>query len=245
MPSDDTRPRGRRRLSRQGSALGALAAAAGVLDAASYLGLGQVFTANMTGNTVLLGVALAQGSGGAALRSAVALAAFVAGVALGVFVGATVRRPSWALVSRLALPLELLALAALLAGWLALGTAGAGARVGLIALAALAMGLQSAAARAAGPQGVATTYVTGTLTNAIARAVGRRHWPCGDEGDEATSASASLPAAIWAVYALAAAAGAFAERAWHGSPVILALALVAAAFGVARRHAPALPGASD
>ena len=38
-----------------------LTLAAGSVDAISYLGLGHVFTAMMTGNTVLLGLALAQG----------------------------------------------------------------------------------------------------------------------------------------------------------------------------------------
>jgi hypothetical protein len=37
-----------------------LAGTAGCVDAISYLGLGHVFTANMTGNTVLLGVSLGQ-----------------------------------------------------------------------------------------------------------------------------------------------------------------------------------------
>jgi len=47
-------------------------AASGV-DAISYLGLGHVFTANMTGNAVLLGLAVGQGQGLAALRSIIAL----------------------------------------------------------------------------------------------------------------------------------------------------------------------------
>ena len=37
-----------------------LTAAAGYVDAVSYLALGRVFTANMTGNTVLLGLSLVQ-----------------------------------------------------------------------------------------------------------------------------------------------------------------------------------------
>ncbi len=56
-------------------------AASGV-DAISYLGLGHVFTANMTGNAVLLGLAIGQGQGLAALRSIIALAGFVIGVAV-------------------------------------------------------------------------------------------------------------------------------------------------------------------
>jgi len=59
---------------------------AGSIDAISYLGLGHVFTAMMTGNTVLLGLALAQGEVRAALRNILALLGFSAGV----FVGAMI-----------------------------------------------------------------------------------------------------------------------------------------------------------
>ncbi len=60
-----------------------LAWAAGSLDAIGYLGLGHVFTANMTGNAVLLGLALGQGEGLVAVRSVVALGGFGLGVAIG------------------------------------------------------------------------------------------------------------------------------------------------------------------
>jgi uncharacterized membrane protein YoaK (UPF0700 family) len=52
------------------------------MDAISYLGLGHVFTAMMTGNTVLLGLSLGQGHVLAALRSILALVGFAAGVAI-------------------------------------------------------------------------------------------------------------------------------------------------------------------
>src|SRR5215467_5739972 len=68
------------------SMLLALTWAAGVGDAVSYLGLGRVFTAMMTGNTVLLGLALAQGELHAALRSILALLGFALGVVLGALV---------------------------------------------------------------------------------------------------------------------------------------------------------------
>src|SRR5436189_5617045 len=64
----------------------ALTWAAGSVDAISYLGLGQVFTAMMTGNTVLLGLALAQRETLAAMRFILALI----GVGIGSFVGAIV-----------------------------------------------------------------------------------------------------------------------------------------------------------
>jgi uncharacterized membrane protein YoaK (UPF0700 family) len=54
----------------------ALAFAAGYIDALSYLGLSRVFTANMTGNTVLLGIVLADFDGVAIARSSLALAGF-------------------------------------------------------------------------------------------------------------------------------------------------------------------------
>ena len=59
----------------------------GLVDAVSYLGLGRVFTANMTGNIVLLGLAVAQSLGPQTLRSLVALAAFAVGVAIAANVG--------------------------------------------------------------------------------------------------------------------------------------------------------------
>src|SRR5437867_7362062 len=55
----------------------------GVIDAISVLGLGRVFTANMTGNTVFLGFALAGVPGFSPLRSVAALAAFLVGAFVG------------------------------------------------------------------------------------------------------------------------------------------------------------------
>src|SRR5437867_13394390 len=51
----------------------------GLIDAVSVLGLWRVFTANMTGNIVFLGFALAGGPGFSPSRSLTALAAFLAG----------------------------------------------------------------------------------------------------------------------------------------------------------------------
>jgi hypothetical protein len=55
----------------------------GYVDAVSYVALGRVFTANMTGNTVLLGLSLVQGDAAGAGRSALALGGFLAGGVLG------------------------------------------------------------------------------------------------------------------------------------------------------------------
>src|SRR5882724_2779755 len=58
-------------------------AVTGLVDAVSYIALGHVFTANMTGNIVFLGFALAGVPGVSALRSLTALAAFLVGALIG------------------------------------------------------------------------------------------------------------------------------------------------------------------
>ncbi|MFE0171291.1 YoaK family protein [Streptomyces sp. NPDC059002] len=56
-----------------------LTAVSGLVDAICYLGLGHVFTANMTGNVVVIGFALAGAPGFSVTGSLVSLAAFLAG----------------------------------------------------------------------------------------------------------------------------------------------------------------------
>ena len=55
----------------------------GLVDAVSYLGLGHVFTANMTGNIVFLGFGIAGGTGLPVLAPIISLAAFLGGAAAG------------------------------------------------------------------------------------------------------------------------------------------------------------------
>jgi uncharacterized membrane protein YoaK (UPF0700 family) len=54
-----------------------LAAATGLVDAGSYLGVGHVFVANMTGDVVLLGFALSGAAGLSIVASLVSLAGFL------------------------------------------------------------------------------------------------------------------------------------------------------------------------
>src|SRR5260370_20559060 len=56
--------------------------AAGSVDAIAYLSA-HVFTANMTGNAVLMGIYLGQGRGAASANSLVAMIVFIAGIVLG------------------------------------------------------------------------------------------------------------------------------------------------------------------
>ena len=61
----------------------ALTFSTGVIDAVGYLGLDKVFTGNMTGNVVILGMALTGAEGLPVAGPAVALVSFMAGAAVG------------------------------------------------------------------------------------------------------------------------------------------------------------------
>jgi len=153
------------------SMLLALTWAAGCVDAISYFGLGHVFTAMMTGNTVLLGLALAQGEILAALRSILALSGFSTGVFLGALIVERESQPlDWPPVVTHAIALEAFLLAVFTAIFFL--TSGAGATYFLIFLLAVAMGIQSAAVRRLGVPGIATTYITGTLTSLMVDLLG-------------------------------------------------------------------------
>ena len=183
-----------------------LSLAAGCVDAVGYLGLGQIFVANMTGNTVLLGLALGQAKGRAALRAVVALAGFIGGVAVGAaIVGPGRERSAWSPAVTATLVLELVVLVAFEVGWFLAETEPAGLAVyPLIVLPSLAMGVQSAAVRRLGIPGVATTYITGTLTDLTEGAIARlRPAVSDDERSERTMPSARglvLPADVWLAY---------------------------------------------
>src|SRR5258705_12527474 len=60
-----------------------MTAVTGLVDAVSFLSLGRVFTANMTGNVVILAFATARVPGLSIVRSLTALLAFLVGAILG------------------------------------------------------------------------------------------------------------------------------------------------------------------
>jgi uncharacterized membrane protein YoaK (UPF0700 family) len=156
-----------RELRRRDFLLVALTFAAGSVDAVALLRL-DVFTAVMTGNIVLLGLAVGQGAFGNALRSVVALIAYGVGVVVGArVVGAVAIETHWSPSVTRALGLEWVLQAAFLIGWLITRANPDGVSAAtLIAFSGIAMGIQAATARALAP-GMSTTYVTGTLTGLL------------------------------------------------------------------------------
>jgi uncharacterized membrane protein YoaK (UPF0700 family) len=151
-----------------------LTCAAGLVDAISYLEMGHVFTAMMTGNTVLLAIAIGQGEVMAALRSTLALIAFSVGAAGGAMVLRHGRvRGAWPRIVTVTLAIEAVVLGVFAALWRVEGTVprSDSPLLVLIALSGLAMGIQAAAVRHLGVPGVASTYITGTLTSLMAELV--------------------------------------------------------------------------
>src|SRR3989475_7803683 len=74
-------------------ALLVLTAVSGIVDAVSFLGLGHIFTANMTGNVAFLAFAVVGAPGISVLRSLTSLAAFLSGAVLGGYFGRGVAGP--------------------------------------------------------------------------------------------------------------------------------------------------------
>ncbi|SPE99574.1 YoaK family protein [Streptomyces sp. MA5143a] len=146
----------------------ALTVVTGVVDAVSYLALGHVFVANMTGNVVFLGFALAGAEGLSALASVVAMTAFLAGALAGGRVAARFAHRGRVLVFAVAAQTVLAATATLAAALCDGDRVGGPLRYTLIVLLGLAMGLQNAVVRRLGVPDLTTTVLTLTLTGLAA-----------------------------------------------------------------------------
>ncbi len=163
--------------------LDALTVSSGAVDAVSFLALGKVFTAFITGNVAFLGMAIACTTGstiyGVAPPRILWVLAALTGFAVGVYLGTKIVRSSrqtathkgeqpngvaWPRGTTLTLGLALLAHLCFVLIWFATG-----ARPGenlipvLLAAWALAMGMQSAAVRNLKVEGIFTTAATATF----------------------------------------------------------------------------------
>jgi uncharacterized membrane protein YoaK (UPF0700 family) len=136
----------------------------GLVDAFSYLVLGHVFVANMTGNVVFLGFALAGAPGFSLDASLVALACFWLGALAG---GRAAKKfgqhRGHMLGASTAVQTALIGISVLLAA-LSGNLVTSGYRYGLIVLLASAMGIQNATVRQLAVPDLTTTVLTMTLT---------------------------------------------------------------------------------
>ena len=148
----------------------AFTAVTGLVDAVSYIALGHVFTANMTGNVVFLGFALAGVPGLSALRSLTALAAFVVGALIGGRLAkklATLSSNRWRMIAFGSEALFLLGATLASIGYVSIPFDPI-RRYAVIILTALAMGLRNATVRKIAQPDLTTTVLTLTITGLAA-----------------------------------------------------------------------------
>ncbi|HEX4443899.1 MAG TPA: YoaK family protein [Galbitalea sp.] len=135
----------------------------GLVDAISIIGLGRVFVANMTGNVVFIGFALAGAPGFSLWGSVVALIGFLFGAALGSvaisqFGGHRGKLLRNAIVVQLALFIGALATS------FTSGTLPLPRQLAILSVGAIALGIQNAVVRHLGVPDLTTTVLTMTLT---------------------------------------------------------------------------------
>jgi uncharacterized membrane protein YoaK (UPF0700 family) len=151
------------------AALLTLTAVTGLVDAVSYLRLGRVFVANMTGNVVFLGFSVDPHSGLSAAASVIAIGGFLLGALAGgraAHATASARPVRW-LATAFTGEALILGLVAVLTGTSVLPFAGDG-RLATVAILAAALGVQNSTVRHLGAADLTTTVLTLTLTGLTA-----------------------------------------------------------------------------
>jgi uncharacterized membrane protein YoaK (UPF0700 family) len=157
----------------------ALTAVTGLVDAFSYLVLGHVFVANMTGNVVFLAFALAGVGGFSVLASLVAVGCFALGAMVAGRLGRSLAGRRELLLGVTAAIQAVIVAEAVTMTALAANPVQTGLRYALIVALAAAMGAQNATARKLAVPDLTTTVLTLTITgiaadHAWAGAIGAR-----------------------------------------------------------------------
>ena len=210
----------------------ALTFSTGVIDAVGYLGLDRVFTGNMTGNIVILGMALVGAEDLPVLGPLLALAGFMAGAALG---GRVLKRaaPGW--TRRTTVLLSIVAGVMLVVGiflFFVEQDLSHSLTVSITTVLGAAMGIQASTARFIAVKDVTTVVVTSTITGLAADSV----LGSGNGGGSARRISAVLLILAGA----AAGAGLLSWRLGAGLILSAVITLVVTVLGAvhARHHSP-------
>jgi uncharacterized membrane protein YoaK (UPF0700 family) len=219
----------------------ALTLSTGAVDAVSWLVLGKVFSAFMTGNIVFVGLLLGGADGPPVSRVLTALGAFGAGSAIGAWI---VRRAPgaglvWPRSVTVALAAALAAQIAFLGLWVAVaGHPSSTIADALIGMSALAMGAQATAVFALGVRVVFTTAITASFAVLLGDLSGWRQPPMERRrllGMVAGLLAGAVVGTLLVVHA----------RVWAAAfaPAVTALVIVAAAvaFPATQRRAAATP----
>jgi uncharacterized membrane protein YoaK (UPF0700 family) len=195
---------------------------AGYVDAFGYIVLDRVFAANMTGNTVLLAIAVAKGELALMRAYIVTLAVFFLAAVIGAFLRRLFGRPYLTLV--------------LAAGLLFLASVVEAERTWTLAILAASMGLQGASISRFGPASLQTVVVTGTivrLAEELVQIFVKAKQGAALQEDRSTSV---LFAMAWIFYAIGAGAGTVALVLLNAPLIVPGLLLLAVAADLAIGH---------
>jgi uncharacterized membrane protein YoaK (UPF0700 family) len=146
----------------------ALTVGTGLVDSFSYLVLGHVFVANMTGNVVFLAFALVGAPGFSIPASIAALASFGVGAAVGGRVSVRLAGHRARLLSTCAAMQTVFVAVSVVLAAVSPDSVTAGFRYGLIVVLGVSMGIQNAAARTLAVPDLTTTVLTMTITGITA-----------------------------------------------------------------------------
>jgi len=217
----------------------------GFVDAVGYIALFQIFTANMSGNSIHIGMYFGQQNWREILRFLCAAGSYVVGMILTRIAVEISGRRGFRRIASITLAVEalLLTLFARATPAMHLGqlvNLHSPEYFSLVALLAFAMGVQTATLTHIGPLTVYTTFVTGTLTkltesftrvlfwlhdefrrSGISDIV--RHAPAQQDVQQTT-----MLASTWTSYVLGAALGAILEARWQLRALYIPVALLAA-----------------
>ena len=205
--------------------LAGLTVVTGMVDAISYLSLGHVFVANMTGNVVFLGFSAGGAPGFSVAGSILAVAAFLLGALVGGKSHGALRAHRGRILALTLYVQVPLVFAAMVVALVWPPGEGASSDLPLILLLGLAMGLQNAAARRLNVRDLTTTVLTMTLTGLAADALPAKGAPA--------PRSSRRYVAIVAMFA-GALTGTLVERRFGVAPVLavaLAVLLLASLAG--------------
>lgn len=199
-----------------------LCALSGVIDVLGYIGLSHVFTANMTGNIVLLGIGIGDARQAVLSNAAIALAGFVIGIA------ATVLVQKKNGTSRNILFWEFILLLLVAAMILSIPISGGLSSVILLLL-STAMGMQTIAGRNLKIAGLSSTVLTSTLAAFVEGLIGIGK-------TKKLSLDTYLRGGAILLYLVGAAAGSFSERIIGLNTIWLGVVLLAIILLIQSKH---------
>jgi uncharacterized membrane protein YoaK (UPF0700 family) len=235
----------------KGAAALILTLCSGIVDITGYLGIFQLFTAQLTGTTVDLAHSLVSGNGSRAWLAAIVVASFFAGSVLGRIIIQIGGRVGVRRIATVTLAIELALVAgvayAASATWnLHTADPAPGVAVAIcVAALAAAMGLQTATLTGIGPLTVHTTFVTGMI-NKLAQLVSHLIFETYDAARSSANARDSTLRAkrkqnaaqalflttIWTFYLAGASAGVWLFSRWGLRALYVSAALLLVAIAI-------------